>query len=337
QDTLSTKDYAAQKILSQVLIQNPFSPDNIKPASAFMLFGQRFVIDSYITGNVVFDRINTRRMLPSTLDILFGLGNDAAAQLLVDELNEYKYSSNLAALRYLVDSYEQDFWESTIYNGWLNSIRELNPPADRTYLPEFMQTAAWWQQKMNTQLSSWTELRHDNLLYAKQSYSGIPVCSYPYSYVEPFPEFYNSMKTLAINFKEKITDLNFSDEYLKQEIFSYLDNLYSINDTLETIADKELSGIEFSSAEILFLKKMLSEEIGGCVPGNGGWYTKLYYKDYGFYNGLNEQDFIVADYHTSPADAAGGIVGWVAHAGTGEINLSVITAELPNGETTAFV
>jgi len=337
QDTLSTKDYAAQKILSQVLIQNPYSPDSIRPASAFMLFGQRFVIDSYITGSVVFDRIKAKRMLPSTLDVLFGLGNDAAAQLLVDELNEYKYSSNLAALRYLVDSYENDFWESTIYNGWLNSIRDLNPPTDRTYLPEFMQTAAWWQQKMNTQLSSWTELRHDNLLYAKQSYSGIPVCSYPYSYVEPFPEFYNSMKTLAINFKEKITDLNFSDEYLKQEIFSYLDNLYTINDTLETIAYKELNGMEFTNEEILFLKKMMNEEMAGCVTGYNGWYTKLYYKDYGFYNGLNEQDFIVADYHTSPSDANGAMVGWVAHAGTGEINLSVITAELPNGEMTAFV
>ena len=48
-----------------------------------------------------------------------------------------------------------------------------------------MQTAAFWQKMMNTQFSSWTELRHDNLLYAKQSYSGGTICSYPYGYVEP--------------------------------------------------------------------------------------------------------------------------------------------------------
>ena len=60
-----------------------------------------------------------------------------------------------------------------------------------------MQTAAWWQHKMNSQLSSWTELRHDNLLYAKQSYTGGIICSYPYSYVEPVPEFFNSISVLA--------------------------------------------------------------------------------------------------------------------------------------------
>ena len=92
------------------------------------------------------------RMLPSTLDVLFALGNNAADQLLKPDLDQYKYSSNLSALRYLIDSYDPGFWQSTIYDGWLNSIRALNPPADRSSLPPFMQTAAWWQEKMNTQL-----------------------------------------------------------------------------------------------------------------------------------------------------------------------------------------
>ncbi len=41
---------------------------------------------------------------------MFALGNDAAAQLLKSELNAYHYSSNLAALRYLINSYGTDFW-----------------------------------------------------------------------------------------------------------------------------------------------------------------------------------------------------------------------------------
>ena len=62
---------------------------------------------------------------------------------------------------------------------WLNSIRKLNPPKDRSALPQFMQTAAFWQEKLNTQLSSWAQLRHDNLLYAKQSYTGgVPICPF---------------------------------------------------------------------------------------------------------------------------------------------------------------
>lgn len=177
QDTLKNQSFAHQLILSQILYANPFNPDSIVPASSFMLFGQRFVIDSYVTASVVYDRIkylnqSICRLFPSTLDVLFALGNDAAAQLLLNELNQYHYSTNLAALRFLIDSYDDEFWTANLYSNWLKMIRDLNPPLDRSQLPSFMQTAAYWQEKINSQLSSWTELRHDNLLYAKQSYTG---------------------------------------------------------------------------------------------------------------------------------------------------------------------
>jgi hypothetical protein len=201
QATLATKPYAGQRILSQILMSDPMSPEQLAPASAFLLLGQRFIIDSYVMANVVYDRIvvegeKVRRMLPSTLDVLFALGNDASAQLLQPQLDRYRYGGNLAALRYLVDSYEPEFWNGTVYNGWLNAIRSLNPPDDRSALPSFMRTAAWWQQKMNGQLASWAQLRHDNLLYAKQSYSGGVSCVFPKSLVEPVPEFYRALSIL---------------------------------------------------------------------------------------------------------------------------------------------
>ncbi len=327
QELLAEQSYAPQRILSQVLIHNPTSEDEIKPASAFLMFGQRFVIDSYITGSVVYDKVKKRRMLPSTLDILFAVGNNAAAQLLVDELDEYQYSPNLSAVRYLVDAYDDDFWNSTIYNGWLNSIRKLNPPTEREVYPEFMQTAAWWQQKMNTQLGSWTELRHDNLLYAKQSYTGGITCSYPYSYVEPFPEFYSTMKEMALNFKTKMSELNLNDEYMD----SYFNNFYEINDTLETIAQKELDGTTFTDSEISFLKRVLTNPQGVCgVVEYDGWYPKLFFSEF-------DEEYLVADYHTAPTDAYGAMVGWVAHAGTGKTDLVIMNTQLPSGENVAFV
>jgi hypothetical protein len=214
QDTLSNQAFAYQLILSQILYSNPMDPDSIVPASAFLMFGQRFVIDSYITALVVFDRIMYQgnkvcRLFPSSLDVLFPLGNNAAAQLLIDELDNYHYATNLAALRYLIDHYDSQFWSSSMYNHWLQLMRSLNPPADRNDLPDFMKTAAFWQQKMNTQLSTWTELRHDNLLYAKQSYTGGLVCSYPYSFVEPFPEFYSNLKLMSEDAYEYFNVLNF--------------------------------------------------------------------------------------------------------------------------------
>lgn len=338
QDTLKVKSFAGQKILSQILIHDPMSPDKIEPASAFMPFGQRFVIDSYITGNVVYDKVKTRRMLPSTLDILFALGNDAAGQLLKDELDKYDYSSNIAALRYLIDNYEFDFWNNSIYNLWLNSVRTLNPPTDRSYLPMFMQTAAWWQQKMNTQLSSWTELRHDNLLYAKQSYTGGVTCSYPYGYVEPVPQFFNSIKILAENTLAKLNSIPSYDEWVKEGFENYFNNLSGVADTLSSIAQKELEKIPFNIVEINFLKRILynnPDQMCGA-PAHVGWYPNLYYNDFGQAE-FHKEDFLVADYHTAPTDASGAPVGWVKHAGTGKVDLMILNAKLPDGTIVAFV
>lgn len=337
QNTLVQQSYAFQRINSQILMSDPSSPDQIIPASAFLLLGQRFVIDSYVTGNVVYDRIvfnnqKIKRMLPSTLDVLFSLGNDAAAQLLESELQKYKYSSNLAALRYLVDSYESGFWTSSLYNGWLQMIRSLNAPQVRQSLPVFMQTAAWWQEKMNTQLASWAELRHDNLLYAKQSYSGGFGCSFPESYVEPIPEFYAEVKSFA----------NIAAAYFEQmgvaSVKSYFITMTGIADTLQAIAQKTLTQIALTEGEKLFLKSMVIPQGGGGCAGPaiiyGGWYTKLYYTGG---TGFNAYDALTADVHTAPTDENGNYVGWVLHVGTGDVEMAIINAQTPDGRLMAYI
>ena len=345
QDTLMNQAFAYQLILSQILFSDPMKPDTIRPASAFMVFGQRFVIDSYVTGTVVYDRIKYLgekicRLFPSTLDVLFSLGNSASAQLLIDELDEYHYSTNLAALRYLIDHYDPNFWGSSIYNYWLNSIRKLNPPEDRSGLPEFMKTAAFWQQKMNTQLASWTELRHDNLLYAKQSYTGGTVCSYPYSFVEPFPEFYSVLNDYSNEALDYFTSLNFPDPGIKSKIIYYFTRCKGITDTLQTICEKELAGIPFSGGEQAFLAGMIYET-GQSGVSLDGWYPNLFYDDifrgeWG-YEGLMESDHIVADIHTTPTYCGGGYLGAISHVGTGSVNLGVFITKNHLGESTAFV
>lgn len=334
QDTLKQKSFAFQRILSQIIISDPSSPDSIQPASAFLLLGQRFVIDSYVTGNVVYDKIKfdqkkVWRALPSRYDILFSLGNNAAAQLLETELSTYHYASNLAALRYLVDSYEPEFWQSTLYNNWLHSIRTLVPPTDRTALPSFMQTAAWWQEKMNTQLASWAQLRHDNLLYAKQSYTGGVICSFPESYVEPIPKFYEAIKTFAAVAAEKFQ----SFPWANSRIVYYWNHLKDVADTLKTISQKQLDRTPLDENEKNFLRRMLYLN-NICGPAYNGWYYRL------FYTGEAEflkNDLVVADVHTCPTDAAGNFVGWVLHAGTGPVNLAVVTTEAADGRLISYI
>jgi hypothetical protein len=328
QDTLIQKPYTFQRIVSQILWSDPLSPDQVQPASAFLLLGQRFIIDSYITGNVVYDRIKKMRMLPSPLDVLFALGNDAAAQLLDSQLHLYSYAPNLAALRFLVDSYDNSFWTSTIYNGWQNCIRGLNPPAARDSLPVFMRTAAWWQQKMNTQLASWAELRHDNLLYAKQSYSIGVICSFPESYVEPIPEFYSRIKTLA-----GIASAFFNRMNMGQPSF-YFQNLAANADTLRAIAQKNLTHTPTTQQEQLFLKRMLIQPDGMCGASYTGWYPQMYYTGR---LGFEKYDALIADIHTAPTDASGNFVGWVLHVGTGKIDMMVLNATTTDGRSMSYI
>ena len=46
-------------------------------------------------------------------------------------------------------------------------------------LPSIALTEGWGRRLVNTQLGSWSELRHDTILYAKQSYTAGMVCEFP--------------------------------------------------------------------------------------------------------------------------------------------------------------
>jgi hypothetical protein len=270
-------------------------------------------------------------MLPSPLDVLFAIGNDAAGQLLAPELEKYPYAMNLAGLRYLIDGYEPAYWDQTIYTAWLNAIRALSPPAQRTGLPAIMQTAAWWQKGMNTQLASWAELRHDNLLYAKQSYSGGAICSFPESYVEPVPEFFQRMRMLADAGAEIFGTGSLSS---MPRVASFFRNMGSTMDTLGAIAGKQRAGSPIDDAERSFLRRMLFKVPAGCTEIMEGWYVRLFFTGE---VGVGKTDIVVADVHTAPTDEGGSEVGWVLHCGTGPVNLAVLFAPCSDGTVTAFV
>ncbi len=344
QDSLKNQSFAYQKILSQILYSGNIAADSIVPASSFLLFGQRFVIDSYVTASVVFDRIKYNgekicRLSPSNLDVMFALGNDASAQLLKDELGKYHYSTNLAALRYLVNSYDDSFWNMSLYNRWLGFIKTLNPPMDRSNLPKFMQTAAFWQEKLNTQLASWTQLRHDNLLYAKQSYTGGTTCTFPYTYIEPFPELYKSLKVYADSAYVKFTQIDFKFPHMKSKLLEYFEGLSSISDTLAIVAQKELDGTELDSSEVQYLKHIIYRTDSYSAPEPySGWYARLFFNNNDYASkGFISQDNIVADIHTIPTDCGGNPVGWVKHVGTGDVNLAILTTNTACGNEVTFV
>ncbi len=329
-DTLNASDDYGQKIMSNFFYVDPFSADPGKLPVSFRLMGQKFLIDSYITSEVVYDRIiqnNVKiyRGLPDPLDIMAVMGNEDAMVLLKDELEKYQYAYKVSSLKYLVDAYDEDFWQQSLYNTWLSAIRGLNPPASSDNLPYFMQTTAWHHEKLNTQLTSWAALRHDNILYGKQSYTGGTGCSYPYTYIEPYPEFYERIQLFAqhasLFFKEVFegTSLN-SNNY----IVDYYKRYAEIMGIFKTVSQKELSGVPVNEEEITFLKTMINSYMASG-PSVSGWFNDLFFETFNGYN----PDFIVADIHTQPTDESGTVVGHVVHVGNGYINAGIFLAPNP--------
>ncbi len=322
----------SQKILSDFFFMDPFSDEpGVLPIS-YRVAGQRFIIDSYILGNLVFDRLmfdgqKVMRMMPKPLDALFVLGNNDALPLLKEEFERYPYSEQMANLRYLVDQKPEGFWSESLYNVWLNSIRALNPGEEKANQPLFMKTAAWHQEKINTQLASWSHLRHDNLLYAKPSYTGGTGCSYPYSYIEPYPEFYRRLKQYAKDAGAFFSQLP-SDSYLLGQIVQFFPNFENVMERLEILSEKQLAGVAFSDEENEWLKSMLFVEGGSGTPPYSGWYADLFFDEWA----TAEGDFTIVDVHTQPTDESGNVVGKVLHTGVGVVNLGVFVAPDPTDE-----
>ncbi|HPR30522.1 MAG TPA: DUF3160 domain-containing protein [Prolixibacteraceae bacterium] len=326
---LSQESGFEQKIMGGMLFVDPFAsaPDTL-PVS-FRLSGQRFIIDSYALANVVYDRIiyqnqKIHRGLPDPLDALYALGNSDAAFFLEEELEEYHYAPNLANLRYLINQKDASFWESSLYNSWLGAIRCLNPSETEDPLPFFMQTSAWHQQKMNTQLASWSQLRHDNLLYAKPSYTGMTGCSFPYVYVEPYPEFYASLARFAEDAGAFFSTLT-SDNWEFYMLQNYFPRFAEIMGKLQGLAQKEIDNVPFSTDEQKWLQSFLFEGGGSGAPPYSGWYNSLFVNDFD----IIKDDYPVVDLHTQPTDQLGVPVGYVLHAGTGKVNLGTVMVKTP--------
>lgn len=339
-EALQNDEDFTSRIASFPYFGNPPETGQAKLPITYKLSGQRFIIDSEIFSNVVYDRVPANplhRLMPDPLDALICLGNNDAINLMQTEIDGFKYGSNLANQRYLIKHKEKDYWQSSFYGSWLNAIKLLGEvnPAQSENAPQFMRTAAWQQQKMNTQLAAWTQLRHDNLLYAAQSYTGSLACCFPHSYVEPYPEFYEAVAQFSKQSYQFFESIQKEDANIGG-VISYFQNFEKLNKQLKELAEKALSKTPYNEEELEFLASMFHTTRGCAGEDLSGWITQLYY--YG-QSDFIDPDFITADVHTQPTDELGGIVGNVLHVGNGTIDMGVFLAPSPshNFELMAFV
>lgn len=241
----------------------------------FRLIGQRFSLDGHIMQQLVFNKVgkwqgrgakpftltNAQGLLvrgfPRGLDVLAAMGSDTAKSVVEQEgdANYVGYAARLAELR---KKSAQMPTPSDLYCGRL-ALARLATASPDSRAPKFMKNEAWARKSLAAALGSWTELRHDTILYTKQSYSvaqaafatmgkgGPQVVPKPvHGYVEPCPKIYAAIRDATRSLRLKIDTLGFPpDRALTGNLTSLEDLLIS----LETISAKELKGQRTSDPE----------------------------------------------------------------------------------------
>ena len=213
----------------------------------FRFMGQRFIPDSYMFAHLI-DPYVAFRLMPKGLDIMAILGSDRAYTLLdsvYQETSYQNYPEKVAEFQTEFSSYSPEVWAQNLYWNWLYCLMPLLYEKGAGY-PFFMQNLAWMDKELLTALASWAELRHDTILYAKQSMTpcGITPGS-PKSYVEPNPHLYARLASLVRYTREGLDSRNLLLEGFQDKL-DLFENLLLF---LRNISIKELENIPLSDSE----------------------------------------------------------------------------------------
>ncbi len=301
------------------------------------LLGARYVLDSHVFSAVTYGRLAAKRMMPSPLDVGWGVfRNPAALDLLKPEIERFHYRDALDAVAARAEEAGPALWEGSIYHLWLGALKALSPDAQRDApLPRLMRSDAWARRMLNTQLASWAELRHDTVLYTQHSFSAPAACAYPDAYVEPYPAFFAALSTLAERGAALVGRLDFGENGSKKGgIVAYFHKLRAAAGTLGEIAEVERRGQPIDAQHLDFINHAVSWDAwgGGCsmTVEPRGWFAELHYdkKD------ISEHVPTIADVHTQPTDGDGNSVGNVLHVATDVPRAFTVTLDTCTGPRT---
>lgn len=186
----------------------------------FRLMGQRFIIDSRVMQELTFPKVGSddnRRLMASGLDVMAAFGSKRATALQLSNpvaSGFANYESQLAKMTAEIAAIDQATWTSNLYWSWLWTLRSLLEPAGEGY-PSFMRNQAWTDKSLSTALGSWAELKHDTVLYGKQSGAECGGGDEPpivRGYVEPNVECYARLQHLTTMSRQGLRDRALIDE-----------------------------------------------------------------------------------------------------------------------------
>ncbi len=264
------------KILSEIkrfdMKKAPTKDALLKGTKGFRFMGQRFIPDSYMFSSLTQgDELpdpTTGQRLPSTptaLMIMSILGSDTADTLLTDWIAQNAPQSDRVIAKVKGEltkeftSYDEKTWTQNMYWSWLYTLRALFQDHADGY-PMFMRGVPWAKKSLITALGSWTELRHDTLLYAKQSFAELggggeppPPPPVPKGYVEPNMTLITRLIALATMTRDGLESRKLLVPGQKEKFDSYIESLQFF----KSIAEKELSSGAISDEEYEKLRTII--------------------------------------------------------------------------------
>ncbi|MCI1964827.1 MAG: DUF3160 domain-containing protein [Oscillospiraceae bacterium] len=270
---LMNKLYQEAEKLPEPRIQAEYTEQDTPVGRQFRFMGQRYIPDSEILQELVEP---IKRPIPSGLDVMGVLGSDRAYQIqLGKKENEWEgYPVQFAKTQEQFSALSGDTWRSNLYYGWLWTLQGLLKPYETGY-PSFMTNQAWTDKSLSTALGSWSELRHDTILYGKQSGAEKGGAEEPkvLGYVEPAVEVYDKLLWLTEYSEQNLSARGLLkdgevewEQNLKHSIQDFKDLLTFLRDCSvkelngETLSDEEYSRIYEYGATMEHLTASLSSD-----------------------------------------------------------------------------
>ena len=320
-----------------VVFDDPITDESLNEildkTKGMRLMGQRFVPDSYMFQHLVFPEVGS--YLSDLTSLSFTAGSDGKGGLCrayVRGLDAMALLGSREALTILIEQGDTDYsmfwqqfgelkdefdvlslseWNVNLYWSWLYTLKALLEELPEGY-PNFMHTKAWQQHQLHSALTSWTQLRHDTILYAKQSTGsgrgGGGQVSPPPGYIEPIPLFWGRLLSLVRMTSQGLSDLNVLSEEDRQRLADLEDMLQQILD----IVVKQLTNEPLSTEDHAFIKTMPTT-----------FKSILSSKD------IDLRTTLVADVHTNSSEAM------VVEEAVGKVDLIIVAC--PNTDGSVFL
>jgi hypothetical protein len=240
-------------IATGVLDSHPVAIDPERASVRVM--GARLTLDSFVLDQLAWPNVGReppeeRRVHVSALDVAATFGSPLARALQLETESGYlRYESQLETMTELVGAREPDDWAGTVYDAWLAAIEPQFAPRGAAY-PDFMRTEVWAAKALQTGLASYTELKHDTVLYTKQGASSEgegpePPDFEPRHWVEPDPVAFGRIAAAA-----ELLRAGFAErDLLTPETDDLLATMIELADWLAGIAARELDGVVATDAE----------------------------------------------------------------------------------------